>query len=168
MMEFVSVFGFLDSASIMALAASSAFSSAVCWLGTTGATFRGLGITSDRLGRMSDSIKDLDALVPTDKRVQLDGVVYTLPGDLPLEIYLRVNKAGALEDDDEQKALDEMIGAMVDLFSHSSKGKPTYDNVRDRVDAALRSRGIRFNTALLQNIYGEIEEPKASDENPPS
>lgn len=117
---------------------------------------------------MSDSIKDLDALVPSNKRVQLGGVQYTLPGDLPLEIYLRVNKAGALEDIDEQQALDEMIDAMVDLFAFYHKDKPTETETRNRVSAELRRRGIRFNTMLLQNIYGEATAEQEADDNPPS
>lgn len=112
---------------------------------------------------MTDSYKDLDALVPTDKKVQLGGVMYTLPGDLPLEIYLRVNKASELEKEDEAQALAEAVGALVDLFSYYHIGKPEYENVRTAVESVLRKRGIKFNTELLQNVYSEVKEAAEPD-----
>lgn len=108
---------------------------------------------------MTDTFKDLDALVPTDTIVKLGGVKYDLPGDLPLEIYIRINKASDLEKDDEQAALDVMVDAMVDLFTWLYRDKPEADRIRKDVSSVLRSRGVRFNTRLIQNIYGEdIEE----------
>lgn len=113
---------------------------------------------------MSDTYKDLDALVPTDKDVRLGGIRYTLPGDLPLEIYIRVNKASELEEESEQDALDHMVNAMVDLFAWLYQTKPEEDRIREDVGKTLRSRGIRFNTTLLQNIYGQdLEDPKVED-----
>jgi hypothetical protein len=39
---------------------------------------------------MADTVDvDLDALVPTPKRVRLAGKVWELPGDLPMELFLR-------------------------------------------------------------------------------
>lgn len=113
--------------------------------------------------------KDLDALVPDEVTVKLGGTEYVLPGDIPLEIYLRVNKAGELEEEDEQKALEGVVSAMVDLFAYKYQSKPEYDAVRDRVKNVLWNRGIRFNTSLLQNIYGSIaveDAEKAAEENP--
>lgn len=109
----------------------------------------------DRLPTMSENYKDLDALVPDDVSVKLGGTVYTLPGDMPLEIYVRVNKASELEDDNEQAALDGVVNAMVDLFSWLYQGKPEENRVREDVRRTLKGRGIRFNTSLLQNIYGK-------------
>lgn len=119
---------------------------------------------------MSDTFKDLDALVPTDREVKLGGVRYTVPGDLPLEIYIRVNKASALEDDDEQGALDLMVDAMVDLFCWLYKDKPEEPGIREKVAGVLRSRGVRFNTRLLQNVYAEdlAEDKPAEDESGPT
>lgn len=103
---------------------------------------------------MSDNYKDLDALVPEDVQVKLGGVQYTLPGDLPLEIYVRVNKASELEADDEEAAVDQVVSAMVDLFAWLYQSKPEESRIREEVRKTLRGRGIRFNTRLLQNIYG--------------
>lgn len=104
---------------------------------------------------MTDTYKDLDALVPTDKEVKLGGVKYTLPGDLPLEVYVRVNKAASLEGESEQEALDQMVEAMVDLFSWLYRDKPEATRIRKEVKDTLKSRGIRFNTSLIKHIYGE-------------
>lgn len=118
------------------------------------------------MGSMSNTnIKDLDALVPDEVTVKLGGTEYTLPGDLPLEIYLRINKAGALEDDDEQAALNGVVAAMVDLFSYNYKSKPEYEAIRTKIEGVLSNRGVRFNTTLLQNIYG-VEEEEGKEENP--
>lgn len=108
---------------------------------------------------MTDTYKDLDALVPDEKKVVLGGQKYTLPGDLPLEVYVRVQKASALEDDgDEQGALEQMVGALTDLFIENIKGQVVEAAAREHVQDTLRSRGIRFVTTLLRNIYGEEEE----------
>lgn len=110
---------------------------------------------------MSDTYKDLDALVPAEKEVKLGGSKYTLPGDLPLEVYVRVQKASALEDDgDEQAALEEMVGALTDLFVEGVRGQAIEKAAREQVEATLRSRGIRFITSLIRNIYGEDPEPE--------
>lgn len=107
----------------------------------------------------SDNYKDLDALVPDEVTVKLGGVEYVLPGDLPLEVYLRVNKASELEDEDEQAAIAGVLRAMTDLFSWNYRGKPEYDSIRAKVEGVLSTRGVRFNTTLLQNIYGDDAKP---------
>ena len=105
-----------------------------------------------------DTFKDLDALVPTDKQVLLGGKMYKLPGDIPLEIFVRVNKAGTLEDEDEAAAMDELIGALTDLFSIMARGGTDYEEMRQNIEATLRIRGIKFLTTLLQEIYDEPTE----------
>lgn len=106
----------------------------------------------------TQNLKDLDALVPEDLDAKLGGVTYTLPGDLPLEIYLRMNKAGELEDDDEKGALDIVVDAMCALFSWRYQGKPEENVVKAEVEKTLRSRGVKFNLTLLKELYGDIEE----------
>lgn len=111
---------------------------------------------------MSDNnFKDLDALVPDELRVRLGGIDYILPGDLPLEVYLRVNKAGELEDQDEEAAIRGVLNAMVDLFSWNYQGKEEYDRIRSEVSGILGQRGVRFNTTLLNNLYSEEAKDEA-------
>lgn len=116
---------------------------------------------------MTEAYKDLDALVPEDVNVKLGGVQYTLPGDLPLEIYVRVNKASELEQEDEEGAVDQVVSAMVDLFAWMYQDKPEETRIRADVKKVLRSRGIRFNTGLLQNIYKQdIQDAEDEAEKP--
>jgi hypothetical protein len=117
------------------------------------------------IGSMTNSsYKDLDALVPDEVTAKLGGKEYVLPGDLPLDIYLRINRAGDLEDEDEQAALDGVVKAMVDLFSYNYQAKPEYEVIRKQVDEVLRKRGVRFNTSLLQNLYGTEDKPSEDGE----
>jgi hypothetical protein len=114
---------------------------------------------------MTDSFKDLDALVPTDKQVRFGGITYSLPGDIPLEIFVRVNKAQALEDEDrDSEAMEELVGSLTDLFSVKSEGRPEYDSVRTTVEKVLRSRGVKVLTQLIQNIYSDDEPLKDGEE----
>lgn len=104
---------------------------------------------------MTDTYKDLDALVPTDKQVKLGGITYDVPGDIPLEIFVRVSKASELEDDDEVAAMDEMVAALTDLFAFKSKDRPEESSVRETVTRVLRGRGVQFITQLLRNVYND-------------
>ena len=40
-------------------------------------------------------IIDLDAALPPDKQVRIGGEVHTLPGDIPVELFLRIQRAAA-------------------------------------------------------------------------
>lgn len=115
---------------------------------------------------MSDDIKDLDALVPSDKRVSLGGRVYTVPGDIPMEVFVRVNKAGLLEDENEAGAVEEMVGALIDLFTWNSKGKPEETVNRKEIEAALRRMGVKTISRILRAVYSE-EETTVDEPSPP-
>lgn len=85
-----------------------------------------------------------------------------------MEIYLRVSKAGTMEDSDEEAALNEAVAAVVDLFAYYHKGTPSEGDVRRNVEAVLKSRGIRFNTTLLREIYGASPVEEAAEEESPT
>lgn len=59
-------------------------------------------------------IIDLDAALPPDKQVKLAGTVYKLPGDLPVELYLRVQRAAQAIGTPE--AGEEVVEEMVDIL----------------------------------------------------
>lgn len=103
----------------------------------------------------NNNYRDLDALVPTDKTVKLGGVEYKLPGDLPLETYLRMNKAGSLEDTDDKAALDELVGASVGLFTHFITNEQEKNEVAATVDKVIRARGVKFLFEMVNNVYKE-------------
>ena len=97
-------------------------------------------------------IIDLDALVPDPRQVKLGGVVYELPGDMPLEIFLRVNKAAQAEADDGEGAMVSMIGALVDLFGWENAAVD-----KDAISSVINRRGVRAVMSMLQDIYSDPE-----------
>jgi hypothetical protein len=110
---------------------------------------------------MADII-DLDALVRPNKQVKLNNVVYSVPGDLPLEIFLRINHAGEEETEDETKAMEMMIDAIVDLVNWLT---PETDKSLSKlnIEQAVKRFGIRGIMQVLNVIYKEDEEKKGDD-----
>lgn len=118
---------------------------------------------------MSDTITDLDALVPSDKKVLLGGRTYVVPGDIPMEVFVKVNKAGLLEEEDEVAAIEVMVEALTDLFTARSEGLANYAATREEVFGVLRARGVRTISRMLQAVYSEpAPKPQGDDENPPA
>lgn len=122
---------------------------------------------------MTNNITDLDALVPSDKSVKLGGVVYELPGDLPMEIFLKLNKASEIEEEgDELKALEEMVNTLTDLFVWKQRGTASETEIRENVSKILGNRGVKFVTQLLKNIYDDepevevVEDAEGKSETP--
>ncbi len=114
---------------------------------------------------MSTNITDLDALVPNDKQVRLGGVVYDLPGDLPMEIFLKLNRASEIEEDgDELKALEEMVSTLTDLFVWKQRGTTSETEIRQNVHKILSNRGVKFVTQLLKNIYDDEPEVEVEED----
>lgn len=111
------------------------------------------------------NVKDLDVLVPENKRARLGGVEYELPGDLPLEIYLRINNAASKEDENEANAIVALLAAVTDLFAWGVEGDAA-DAIKKAVDAALRGRGVPFVMEIIRAIYGEDAEEVVEEEDP--
>ena len=70
---------------------------------------------------MAQPITDLDELLGADKRVRLGGKVWTLPGDLPAELYLQVMRL-AREDASEAEMIEALYDQLLDLFSYKEPG----------------------------------------------
>lgn len=106
---------------------------------------------------MSSNVVDLDVFVGENKKVHLGGTEYTLPADLPFEIYLRMNLAAELEEESEAKALEAMLEVVTDLFTtlYADADKP---KVKEAVGKILRARGIKFNLDIIKAIYREEDE----------
>lgn len=100
---------------------------------------------------MSD-ITDLDVLVPPARKVLLKGKTYTLPGDMPLETYLKVNLLGDRQSDGVQVSdlVTEMVSALVDLFTREPQTPaPDVEELR-RIFLGL---GFETVTQFLGKIY---------------
>jgi len=110
------------------------------------------------------TIKDLDVLVPENKKVTLRGRVYDLPGDLPMETYLVINAAAGAQEEGASEAdlMGRLVAALVDLFCWNVP-ESEKDKRRKEVDEDLRGLGVRTITSLLGEIYGD-EEPEEADD----
>lgn len=109
---------------------------------------------------------DLDALVPAGKRIRLGGREYPIPGDMPLEVYLKIAHASTKEHDNEHEALLELVDAVVSLLAWDSP-EVSREAVRGEVEPAIRRLGIRTITNLMNVVYADDEKPEADDPNPP-
>lgn len=61
---------------------------------------------------------DLDALAPAPKRVRLAGMVWRLPGDMPMPLFMRTQgyEARVAAGEDEAGMLLELQGEILELF----------------------------------------------------
>lgn len=113
-------------------------------------------------------IEDLDVLVPVAKQVRLGGQVYTLPADMPMEIFLRVNLAGRVKDadgePDQMEQIKQLTSCLVDLFTYELPPDADADAAKQVVHDVLMARGVRYVFELLKNIY-KMDEAE-SDEDP--
>jgi hypothetical protein len=102
---------------------------------------------------MPQEIIDLDVVAGPAKKVKLGGQTYTLPPDIPVELYLRLNeqsKAGQL---DEHGQIKELYDELVELFQYG--------------DSKITKLPIGITTLILAipTIYGpDNPVPKAEPE----
>lgn len=68
---------------------------------------------------MAQKIVDLDVVAGDPKKVRLAGHVYTLPPDLPVELYLRINRFAAESPDDDQIAM--LYEQVLELFRYKDE-----------------------------------------------
>lgn len=114
---------------------------------------------------MTNILQDLDLLVAPDKQVKFGGREFTLPGDMPMETFLRINLAGEKENAAEQ--LDELVSAISELFAFvHTDSDLTISEIKDHVSKTLRRRGVKYAFKLLGEIYKNDETPKEGEEAP--
>src|SRR5579859_3001959 len=89
------------------------------------------------------TIIDLDAALPPDKKVKLGGRVYTLPGDIPTELFLRIQQATATVGSDKEDGVQVLYDAILDLF-----------RTRDKTVTAL-PLGLAQMVTAFATIYGQ-------------
>lgn len=59
-------------------------------------------------------IIDLDAALPPDKKVRIGGKTYLLPGDIPVELFLKVQRAAG--GDGSGDVVADLRDALLELF----------------------------------------------------
>lgn len=108
---------------------------------------------------------DLDALVPEPRKATLGGKEYKLPGDVPMEIFLRQNNAGQTDADGVETTeaiyMERMVQIGADLFAWEYPDE-VKDAIRTEVSKHLRARGVRFILQLTRAIYQDQDEKAQS------
>lgn len=97
-------------------------------------------------------IIDLDEVVGDDKRVRLGGKVYVLPPDLPVSLFLWINKVNQ-DGSTEVEMVERLYDEIVALFRYK--------------DPKLKELPLSMPqlVSALGKIYGSDDE--AADERPP-
>lgn len=96
---------------------------------------------------MPATIIDLDEILGDPKRVRLAGKVYTLPADVPVELFLQVNKLSQQEDRAESEIVEQMYEDLLGLFR-------VHQPTLKALPISLGQLLVAFST-----IYGKEEEP---------
>ncbi len=116
---------------------------------------------------MSDSnIIDLDILVPVDKVARLGGVAYTIPGDMPMVTYLKMNQLGVMQERDapQEELVAALVDAITELFTWQLTDRGLHEEaktVADQLDAKLRRLSVTNVTQFLAHLYPPDEEGPA-------
>lgn len=106
---------------------------------------------------------DLDALAPTPKQVRIGGVIYALPGDMPLELFIKVNafdqrlKAG----EDEGQVVEELYDEVLALFQEHQPD----------MDSLPRGVGLTGLLGLVVGTYsgqGQDDDAAGAEGKPPA
>lgn len=96
---------------------------------------------------MAQEIVDLDVVAGPPKKVRLAGKVYTLPPDLPVELYLRLNQQAQAEMSDHEQIV-ELYNELLELFRYG--------------DPRIRELPVGLVTLIsaIPTIYGSLEPPE--------
>ncbi len=112
---------------------------------------------------------DLDSLVPEDKTVTLAGVTYMVPGDMPMETYLRVNAAanGQESGASEIELMQMMKRSVMDLLLwRVDMSNEEGQNVAVALEKTLMHLGVRTVTSVLGAIYADDDDEAEPVEDP--
>jgi len=63
------------------------------------------------------NITDLDIVIPEEKVLRIKGKEYTIPGDMPVGIALKLQRCGADGNEDKPEAIEGMVEAVLDLLA---------------------------------------------------
>src|SRR5690242_7249738 len=99
---------------------------------------------------MSTKIIDLDAVLGDDKKVRLAGKTYTLPPDIPVELYLKLNRESEQERTDAE-VVSELYEDVLGLFKY---GDPKITKLPISLGQLLIAIG---------RVYGSDSEPGVED-----
>lgn len=75
---------------------------------------------------MATKFVDLDKIVGADTKVQVGGVKYVLPGDMPADLYLEVNRRAQEGDETDYESIRDLHERVLDLFRYK---QPDLDSI---------------------------------------
>lgn len=107
-------------------------------------------------------IIDLDALVPEDKKVSLGGSTYTVPGDMPMPIFMKLQRAAQLEEDGAEDVTGVLKDALFELFTVKMPESDTA--AREKLDQTLSLLGIKTFLSLFSAIYGDLDDVEEEED----
>ena len=103
--------------------------------------------------------RDLDALVPPANYVKFAGHRLKLPGDLPLEIHLRVQQA--LSDTEDSRGAETLRDALLELLLwNEDAGGAVATDIRE----ALRPLSASTMITLINGAYRDDEDVDYDEE----
>jgi hypothetical protein len=105
---------------------------------------------------MGQQIIDLDEVLGDDKRVRLGGKTYTLPPDIPTELYLQINKAAGEGKALEPENVEKLQAGLLELFQY---GDPKLTK--------LPSMSLAQLFAAIPRIYGATSKDDGEDDAAP-
>ena len=123
---------------------------------------------------------DLDAIAPPRRTVRLNGRVYELPGDMPIDTIVRAMQLqGQMESEDEDKslaAINELLEIIYDLFRQCD---PEFVPMPLGLNAVMQILGlvlsgmeIDFEQAVKEALVGletdEDAQPEDGADHPPT
>ena len=103
---------------------------------------------------MATRIINLDELLPEEKQVTIQGKTYRLPGDLPVELYLRINNAAKQKDLTESETIELLYGELLELFRY---GDPKLTRL---------PLGVGQLVQVIPAIYGAQDDDEGEAERP--
>lgn len=101
-------------------------------------------------------IIDLDAILPEDKKVKLGGKVYTLPPDLPAEVFLKMTslaESGASESEITAAMYDELL----ELFRYK---EPDLEKLPISLSQIVNAVGLIYSTASADDGEAPARPPR--------
>lgn len=107
---------------------------------------------------MATKFVDLDKIVGADIKVQVGGVKYVLPGDMPADLYLEVNRRAQEGDDTDYESIRDLHERVLDLFRYK---QPDLDSIPGLT--------LRQLFVAIGEIYGPDEgDQEDSEESAPA
>lgn len=103
-------------------------------------------------------ITDIDEILGTSKKVRLHGEIYELPPDLPVELYLWINRLNDRDEADEMSEIEmveKLYGEVLELFRYK------------RPDLKTLPISLPQLVAVIPSVYSQQDAEEDEGPRPP-